>query len=348
MNGSHQRGPTEGPSGGAGRAVRFLAWTTLVLAWLWTALALQFMIGLPTPAGILAGIGVPVGLIWTRRRRTVATLLALGFVTTLVVFLSLEPRNDRDWQTATSILPAARFEPGDGRVHLENVRDFRWTSPTRFEAAWYDVTVDLDRLDSLDVVVEQFGDSGLVAHTMLSFGFGGERWVAVSVEARKEAGEAYGVLAGCFRRFELVYVIGDERDLLGLRGAVRENPLYLYPLDVDPAFIRALFVDLLQEVNRLRAEPAFYHSFRGNCATTLVEHANRNAARPIPFSVEVLFPALAGRLLERLDLLKPCERDPESFRIDARIRALADTPDLSRRLRAIPPRGSADPEAGDP
>ena len=98
---------------------------------------------------------------------------------------------------------------------------------------------------------------------------------------------------------------------------------------------------------RFGSRPESTQSYRpcGNCATTLIDHANRYAEQPIPFSVEVLFPALAGRLLERLDLLKSGGDDPEAFRIDGRIRALADGPGFSRRLRATGTRESADPAA---
>jgi hypothetical protein len=50
-------------------------------------------------------------------------------------------------------------------------------------------------------------------------GFGDDRYLCLSVEARKEVGERYSVLLSFFCRFELIYVIGDERDLVRLRTA---------------------------------------------------------------------------------------------------------------------------------
>ena len=54
-----------------------------------------------------------------------------------------------------------------------------------------------------------------IVHTMLSFGFAGEP-VTISIEKRKERGEACSSLAGFFRQYELMYVVDDEHDLFGV------------------------------------------------------------------------------------------------------------------------------------
>ena len=64
---------------------------------------------------------------------------------------------------------------------------------------------------------------------MLSFGFAGDH-VAVSIETRKKKGEAYSSIAGFFKQYELIYVVGDERDLIRVRTNYRrpEEQVYLY------------------------------------------------------------------------------------------------------------------------
>ena len=52
---------------------------------------------------------------------------------------------------------------------------------------------------------------------MVSFGFAGKDYLAVSIETRKEKGESYSTLAGFFRQYELYYVVADERDVIGVR-----------------------------------------------------------------------------------------------------------------------------------
>ena len=64
---------------------------------------------------------------------------------------------------------------------------------------------------------------------MLSFGFAGEP-VTISIETREERGEACSSLAGFFRQYDLIYVVGDEHDLFGVRTNHRrpEEQVYLY------------------------------------------------------------------------------------------------------------------------
>ena len=91
-----------------------------------------------------------------------------------------------------------------------------------------------------------------IAHTIVSFGFGGEH-VAVSIEIRREQGEAYSAIAGFFRQYELHYVVADEHDVIGLRTTYRRPPedVYLYRLDVPKADIRRLFLEYVKKINAL-------------------------------------------------------------------------------------------------
>src|SRR6266480_7347527 len=49
-----------------------------------------------------------------------------------------------------------------------------------------------------------------------------------------ERGESYSTLAGFFKQYELVYVVGDERDLIRLRTSYREprEDVYVYRAQV--------------------------------------------------------------------------------------------------------------------
>ena len=55
---------------------------------------------------------------------------------------------------------------------------------------------------------------------MRSFAFADEDYLAVSVEIRKERGEAFNSLAGFFRQYELMYVVADEiqADIVLIQG----------------------------------------------------------------------------------------------------------------------------------
>jgi len=275
-------------------------------------------------------------LLWWRTRATLRmpASACVAFLMGLIWLLSLEPRGDRDWNTETSVLP--RISIVGDRVLIKGLRDFRWNEKGEFEARWIDRELDLKDLQELELMVEPFGDSERLAHTLLCFGFGSER-IAVSVEARKEAGEDYGLIRGALRQFELIYVFAAERDLLTLRAVSRGDRVYLFPVRADAAFIRKLFVDLAASANAQHTEPQFYRTFRDNCTTTLVEHFDRRLEKKVGPRLEVLFPARAGALVHELGYMHTelsYEEARPRYQLRERIRRYADDPDFSRRIRA--------------
>lgn len=279
----------------------------------------------------------------TRRRLLVPAVVAAAALLALIWLLTLRPANDREWAPGVSVLPTVTIA-GD-RVHLRNLRDFRWGEDGIAEARWTERHLNLADLRELELVVEPFRDSELMAHTMLCFGFGDER-IIVSVEARKEQGETYGLVAGALRQFELMYVFGTERDLLTLRAVTRQTRLYLYPIRAEPDFIRALFLDLAASANDLHQQPRFYRSIRDNCTTTLVQHFDRHLEDRIGLQPDTLFPARTGRLLHRRGFMRTdlgYDQAHRHCRIDERVRQHAADPAFSRLLR-----GLAVPETSPP
>ena len=106
------------------------------------------------------------------RRRALALgfVLGSGFLLPLVWWLVLPPSNDRDWEPDVAKLPYAEVKAGS--VTLRNIRDCDYRAEKDYTVRHYDRTFDLGSLRSLDLF---FVDWGLphIAHTMLSFGFGG-------------------------------------------------------------------------------------------------------------------------------------------------------------------------------
>ena len=105
------------------------------------------------------------------------------------LFRSLQPSNDRDWAPEQAVLADAEVQGNQVTVH--NIRDCRWRSLTDFDLAYYDKTFDLDKLTAVDFIVVPFNETPSLGHTMLSFAFGDKDYLAVSVEIRKERGEAF-------------------------------------------------------------------------------------------------------------------------------------------------------------
>ena len=193
------------------------------------------------------------------------SLLALaGWVAGAILFAT-PPSNNRNWQPDVALLPWAEIQ--GSRVTIHNIRNCDYRSETDYTVHHYDKTFDLTTLSSLDLSLVYWG-SPYIAHTMLSFGFEGDGFVCFSVETRKEVGEAYSTIKGFFRQYEMMYVVADERDLIGLRTNYRGEQVHLYRLHESAATLRKIFLDYLHKVNSLKEHPEWYNALTDNCTTS--------------------------------------------------------------------------------
>jgi hypothetical protein len=268
-------------------------------------------------------------------RKAVFLLLGLVAAAGLVFWSQLSPSHDRNWSTDQSVLPTVEFHDGSAFVH--GVRNFRWTSATDFTPGWEDRSYRLDQVATAWYVLVPFSKSWRgPAHAFVSFGFDDGRYLAISVEARRETGEKYGVLKGLFRRFELIYLVGDERDLIGRRSVYDGTDVYLYPVKTDRVGARAMLTGMLERANHLHDRPEFYNTITNNCTLNLVRHVNQIVPRRIPSSWRVILPGYSDEVAQSLGLIDSTGSLAElrrRFRINDRARAALDSTDFSRLIR---------------
>ena len=261
-------------------------------------------------------------------------LLCVVWGSVLSLGCSVVPSNSRDWSPDQAVL--AYGELSDDLVTLHNVRNCEYRTTDDYTVRYYTKTYDLNQIRSVDFVMVPFAGLPGAAHTFLSFGFEDEQHVAVSVEVRKEKGESYSFVKGISNGYELIYVIGDERDLIGLRANQRLDDVYLYRANATPEQARALFVDVVERANKLRTEPEFYNLVTNNCTTNVMRHVNKIASHPIAYNYQVLLPGYADRLAYDLGLIRGAESF-ERTREEARVNRLAyvyrDSPDFSKAIR---------------
>ena len=236
----------------------------------WMALALYFSPLEPPWVRAALGVLVPVGTLTAfalvrPARRVLAAILA-AFVVVLGAFLAVPASNDRDWQPDVATLPFADIR-GD-RVIVRNVRNAEYRTETDYTVRLEDRELDLSRLRSLDLFLIYWG-SPFIAHTIMSWGFEGDQYLAISIETRKENGEAYSALRGFFRQYELIYVVADERDVVRLRTNYRGEDVYVYRLEGSPADAGGVLLRYLEAVNELREHPQWYNALTQNCTTTI-------------------------------------------------------------------------------
>jgi hypothetical protein len=156
------------------------------------------------------------------------------------------------------------------------------------------------------------------------------------MEIRREQGEKYSPLAGFMRQYELLYLIGDERDLIQLRTIHRLDDVYVYRTRATPQQARMLFVDMLHRANKLTREPEFYNTLTNNCTTNVVNHINKLWPNRLAYNVQLVLPGYSDRMAYNLGLLDTVKSFEET-RAAARVNQLAyihrDSPDFSARIR---------------
>jgi hypothetical protein len=338
---------SDGMTGGvARRALRAagVASLALLIAGMsaWAALAVYYsdLPGQPLRIGLAAALPlVTLGafLFLPNRRRTLVGF-GVAFAILLLWWLSIAPSNERDWQTEVAVLPYATRN-GD-LITLHNVRDFDYRTEQDFVPRYDERTFDLRKLDAVDLIAVYWaGDA--IAHVIVSFGFAGEH-VAFSIETRKEKGEAYSTLAGFFRRYELIYVVGAERDLIRVRTNYRrpQERAYLYRTRMNPVNARRLFLEYVARINQLHARPEFYNALTTNCTTDAWSLARALSDR-IPLDWRVL---LSGHYPEyaydlgSLDTSVPFAELKAQSLINAKAHAADQDPDFSARIRDGLPR----------
>ena len=318
-----------------------------VIALAWATLAVYYS-NLPPwcrPAAsaiFIAGQFVILLLVKPRSRKFLACGLLWAAV--LVWWLLIPPSNNRDWQRDLALLPGAERHGNQLTVH--NIRNCDYRSETAFDVRYYDRTFDLDRLRSVDLFLVRWG-SPHIAHTMFSFGFEGDQYLCISIETRKEKGEAYSTVKGFFKQYELTYVVADERDLVKLRTNYRGEQVHLYRLQTDMQTARAVLMDYFATINSLRDRPEWYNALTSNCTTNIRGHTRPYAGNK-PWNWRLLLNGHLDELIyERgaVDRSLPLADLNARSLINQRASAAGDAADFSRRIREGLPGMQADAPA---
>jgi uncharacterized protein DUF4105 len=258
----------------------------------------------------------------------------LLFALLVVMYFQIPASNERDWQPEVAVTPWAE-RVGD-LITIHGVRNLDYRTETDFTPRWETRTYDLSKLDSVDLVAVYWAGKA-IAHIMLSFGFEGKDYLAISIETRKERGESYSTLAGFFRQYELVYVVADERDVIRVRTTYRQpqEDVYVYRVRAPRENIRRGFLDYMKTINEMRERPKFYNTLTTNCTTTIAAHTRVNLEAP-PLSWKTL---LSGYLPEyvyqlgRLDTTRPFAELERLSWVNARAHAADQDPAFSQRIR---------------
>jgi hypothetical protein len=307
-------------------------WATLAIyysnlpwAWLRVVLAIAF-----------AAFGI--WALWVTRRPRMHWVFAGLFLVVIVWFLSVRPSQDRPWRPEVAVMPRAIVD-GD-RVRFKSYRFFDYSSRDDFTARYEEREVLLSHLTAVDFFLS-YWKVGPVGHTFVSFCFDKAPPVCISIEARPEVYEGFAPIASLFQQFELIYVVGDERDLVRVRTNYRGEDVYLYRIRMSHERARRLFLAYLDRINGLADRPEFYRLLSNNCTVNIVRSANV-AGRHSGFDIRYLLNGLVDRSLYEagvVDTTLPFEELRRRSRINEAAWSADDAPDFSERIRASLPPG---------
>jgi hypothetical protein len=209
---------------------------------------------------------------------------AVAFGVLLVWWRRLKASNDRVWADDVAEMTAGTVE--GSRVSLHDVRNFDWRTNTDYTQRWESRSYDLQRLDSVDMILSYWSNQA-IAHVLISFGFNDGNHVVFSVEIRRKKGDGFSEIGGFFKEFELSVIAADERDVIRVRTNVRGEDDYLYRIRLPVSAMRSLFLAYVDQANCLVHTPRFYNTINVNC-TTLVYHMVKHIIGYLPWDYRLL------------------------------------------------------------
>jgi Domain of unknown function (DUF4105) len=270
-------------------------------------------------------------------------LLGYGVFATVIAawtlwWQRLRPAKVRNW-VPENAYQATGAIVGDALV-VKHVRNLEWRTVHDFSDRWEDRSYDLATLQGMDLFVCTWGEPR-IAHTMVSFDFSGRPPLCFSIETRREKGERWSALGGFLRAYELVVIVGDERDLVRSRVNLRGEVVRLYRVASTNAIQRKILARYIAQMNRLAARPRFYHAVFNNC-TTEVARIVSAAGHRFPLDWRLLVSGYVAEYLyaqKLLDTRSPFVDLQAAADITARARTADADPNFSRRIRA----GLSDP-----
>ena len=273
---------------------------------------------------------------WLSRRRPMPVAVIVVFLAVVAWWISIAPSHDREWRPEVAVMPRAIID-GD-RVRITGVRNFDYRTRNDFTVRHEEREVLLSHLTGLDFYVSYFSE-GPIGHTFLSFIFDNAPPLSVSIETRPEVGEGFAPVASLFKQFELIYVVGDERDIVGVRTNHRREAVYLYRLNTSPDDARRLLRVYLERINELADRPEFYHLLSNSCTINIVRYANA-AGRVGRLDFRHVLNGLIDSYLYasgRVDTTLPFDELRRLSRINEAAQAADGAPDFSQRIRASLP-----------
>lgn len=230
--------------------------------------------------------------------------LLIGLVL-LIIFISLQlffrPSHDRTWELGHESLPHIAIV--DEYVKIDNYRNFTWTGPLTASSTYETRSFALNDIEGMDVVISHFSDFEGLAHIFLSFRLKDQDPISISLETRREVGEEFSPLLGILRQFEIIYVVGSERDLIGVRTEYRDERVYLYKTKATAEQARVLFTLLAEDINDVYKKPRMYNTLLRNCTNEITRRVEEMSELDFPLTWKSILPGHFDEVLYDMNII---------------------------------------------
>ena len=256
----------------------------------------------------------------------------------ILYILIQKPSLNREWELDQKILSEISFSWSI--VDIKNIRNFKYNSVNDYEINYYNKTYNIDKIESVYYIIEPFTEHDWPAHTMLSFWFEDWSFLVISSEIRKEVWESFSAFWWFLNKYEIVYILWDENDLIKLRANHRKDDVFMYPIKIEKETMQKVFVSALQKSDKLSKEPEFYNTLTNTCTTSILEHMNIVRAsywyEKIPWSKLIFLPSHSDEIAYELWLIDtklPLKEAREYYKINELSEKYKDDENYSLKIR---------------
>jgi hypothetical protein len=320
------------------RIVFALAVFIALLLTLWSAAALYFDSPIPAmraPAALIYLVVILAAVVILRRSHFGIVVAFIGFALVAAWWFTLKPLQNRDWQPDDAQTASAEIN-GD-QITIHNVRNCDYVTEKDYTCRWETRSYDLANLSGIDLFITWWGPT-LIAHPIVSFDFGSQGHVPISIETRDVVGQSYSAIRGFFRQYALIYIVTDERDVVRLRTNFRKDEeVYIFRTTVKPELAQKIFLDYLQRVNEMHNQPEWYNAITNNCTTNIDVSASQAEDRRTVWDWRVILNGKMDELLYERNRLVTGGLSLPTLKAQAHIneaaRAADDRPDWSELIR---------------
>lgn len=321
------------------------AWISVCVFFLWALGAFWFQDVLPFPAGpLLSAVILAAFIALFVRLKQKNVWLTYSGVVIIAAWLLLQlqrPSHDRNWAKDQKVLSTIEFE--DDTVTILGFRHSEYRSESDFKVNRRDYSFELGDLKRVWFVVQLFTTGEGLAHVFLTFEIKPEHqeaeYFAVSVEIRREEDEFFSPTQGLYRKYELNYIFGDERDLIGVRTIMRpDDRVFMYPVNATPQQVQQLFTSISKRTNEIGERPEHYHTLLNNCMNGILRHTVKLTPEEISwFDPKILLPGYSDRYAHDKGIIGNPDQSFEELkatcRIDQRAREFGFKPGFSKAIR---------------